>query len=112
MIILYKRFPSLHLSFTLFLKDIPAAPVPSVPDFTSDTLNFFWSPSTGPCLSHYNVNVTSIDKYTINTNDTSLSLNISWPFNDTEYSISVVAVDTGGRYMDPQGIRRFISDCK
>ena len=99
---------------TIFLprrKDIPAAPVPNDPNFTSDTLGFSWSPSTSPCLSHYSVNVTSIE-YTLNTNDTSLSLDIPRPFNDTEYSISVVAVDTGGRYMDPVGERTFVADGK
>ena len=37
-------------------------------------------------------------------------LPIPTPFNDTEYSISVVAVDTGGRYREPQGIEKFIAD--
>ena len=32
--------------------------------------------------------------------------------NDTEYSVSVVAVDTGGRYMDPVGERTFVADGK
>ena len=75
-----------------------------------DRLNFSWSPSTSTCLSHYNVNVTSIE-YTINNNDTSLSLPIP-STNDTKYSISVVAIDTGGRYMDPVGKKTFVADGK
>ena len=81
--------------------------VASNPNF----LTFSWSSSSNStCFSHYSVNVTSID-YTINTTDTSLSLTIQ-PMNGTEYSISVAAVDTGGRYMNPQGIERYIADGK
>ncbi|XP_019861824.1 PREDICTED: uncharacterized protein LOC105315447 [Amphimedon queenslandica] len=88
--------------------DIPSAPIPGNIKFYSDRLNFSWSPSTSPCLSHYNVNVTSIE-YTINTTDTSLSLPVP-STNDTQYSISVVAVDTGGRYMNPVGEETFVAD--
>ena len=94
----------------LILTAIPAAPVPNDPNFASDTLTFSWSPSTSTCLSHYNVNVTSIG-YTINTTNTSLSLPVT-STNDTEYSISVVAVDTGGRYMDPVNERTYVADGK
>ena len=74
-------------------------------------LTFSWSStSTSICFSHYSVNVTSID-YTISTTDTNLTLPIS-SLNDTEYSISVVTVDTGGRYMNPQGVERYIVDGK
>uniref|UniRef100_A0A1X7TGK6 Fibronectin type-III domain-containing protein n=1 Tax=Amphimedon queenslandica TaxID=400682 RepID=A0A1X7TGK6_AMPQE len=88
---------------------IAAAPVSNDIKFTSDTLIFSWTPqSTSPCLSHYSVNVTSIE-YTINTTNTSLSLPVH-STNDTEYSINVVAVDTGGRYMDPTSKITFIAD--
>ena len=86
------------------------APVPNELMTEPNYFTFSWSPSTSPCVSHYNVNVTSIE-YTINTNDTSLSLPIP-STNDTEYSISVVAVDTGGRYMDPVDKRTFVPDGK
>ena len=93
---------------------IPVAPVPNdivfIPS-NSHFLTFSWSSSSNStCFSHYSVNVTSIE-YTINTTDTSLTLPIS-STNDTEYSISVVTVDTGGRYMNPQGIERYIVDGK
>ena len=96
----------------LFLiSDVLAAPVFNDIKFTSDTLIFSWTPqSTSTCLSHYNVNVTSIE-YTINTTNTSLILPVP-STNDTEYSISVVAVDTGGRYMDPTDEKMFIADGK
>ena len=94
--------------FVAFLTDIPSDISGNI-TFYSNRLDFSWSLSNSTCLSHYNVNVTSIE-YTINTTDTSLSLLIPLP-NDTQYSISVVAVDTGGRYMDPQVIR-FIPDGK
>uniref|UniRef100_A0A1X7TJD9 Fibronectin type-III domain-containing protein n=1 Tax=Amphimedon queenslandica TaxID=400682 RepID=A0A1X7TJD9_AMPQE len=92
----YKPGPPVNC--TILIAGVPSAPVPNNPNFTSDALTFSWSPSTSPCLSHYSVNVTSIE-YTINTTDTSLSLPVP-STNDTEYSISVVAVDTGGRYSD------------
>ena len=92
---------------------IPAAPVPNdivfVPS-NSHFLTFSWSPSNSTCFSHYSVNVTSIG-YTISTTDTNLSLPVP-STNDTEYSISVAAVDTGGRYMNPQGMKRYIVDGK
>ena len=59
---------------------------------------------------YYNVNVTSID-YTINTTDTSLTLPVP-SLNDTEYSISVAAVDTGGRYVNPHNITKFVLNGK
>ena len=94
----------------ILISDVLAAPVSDI-KFTSDTLIFSWTPqSTSPCLSHYSVNVTSIE-YTINTTDTSLSLPVP-STNDTEYSISVVAVDTAGRYMDPTNKITFIVDGK
>ena len=74
-------------------------------------LTFSWSLSTSTCFSRYNVNVTSIDSYTINTTNTNLSLPIP-SLNDTEYSISVAAVDTGGRYMNPQGMKKYIANGK
>ena len=92
-------------------------PAPAIPmnnlTFTRNSLTFSWSSSSSStCFSHYSVNVTSIDNYnTFSTTDTSLTLPIS-SLNDTEYSISVAAVDTGGRYMDPQGVRTFIADGK
>ena len=93
---------------------IPAAPVPNDIVFVASNphfLIFSWSSSSNStCFSHYSVNVTSID-YTISTNNTDLSLPIP-STNGTEYSISVVAVDTGGRYMNPQGIKRYIADGK
>ena len=90
------------------MTDIPAAPIPGSITFYSDRLNFSWSPSNSTCLSHYSVNVTGIE-YTINTTDTSLSLPVP-STNDTKYSISVVAVDTGGRYMGPVDEKTFIAD--
>uniref|UniRef100_A0A1X7TZH4 Fibronectin type-III domain-containing protein n=1 Tax=Amphimedon queenslandica TaxID=400682 RepID=A0A1X7TZH4_AMPQE len=94
---------------SIIIADVLAAPVSSDIKFTSDTLVFSWTPqSTSPCLSHYSVNVTSIE-YTINTTNTSLSLPVHLT-NDTEYSISVVAVDTAGRYMDPTSKIIFIAD--
>ncbi|XP_019853649.1 PREDICTED: uncharacterized protein LOC109582983 [Amphimedon queenslandica] len=39
------------------------------------------------------------------TNDTSLVIPISESFNDTEYSVSVGAVDTGGRYNSSEVMR-------
>uniref|UniRef100_A0A1X7UKY6 Fibronectin type-III domain-containing protein n=1 Tax=Amphimedon queenslandica TaxID=400682 RepID=A0A1X7UKY6_AMPQE len=98
-------YTSISSPLTFSPKGIPDAPVPNDPNFTSDTLTFSWSPSNSTCVSHYNVNVTSID-YTISTNDTSLSLPVP-STNDTEYSISVVAVDTGGRYMNPMDEKSF-----
>uniref|UniRef100_A0A1X7TZR8 Fibronectin type-III domain-containing protein n=1 Tax=Amphimedon queenslandica TaxID=400682 RepID=A0A1X7TZR8_AMPQE len=96
-------------SCSIIIADVLAAPVSSDIKFTSDTLVFSWTPqSTSPCLSHYSVNVTSIE-YTINTTNTSLNLPVPL-INNTEYSISVVAVDTGGRYMDPTDIKTFIAD--
>ena len=92
--------------------DIPAAPIPGNITFTATDLTFPWSSSNSTCFSHYSVNVTSIDSYTISTTNTDLSLPISAPFNDTEYSISVVTVDTGGRYVNPQGMKRYIVDGK
>ena len=90
---------------------VPTAPVNFSLYFTPDNLTFSWSSSSSSaCFSHYSVNVTSID-YTISTNNTNLSLPIR-PMNGTEYSISVVTVDTGGRYMNPQGIKRYIADGK
>ena len=92
---------------------VPAAPALPINNltFTRNSLTFSWSSSSSStCVSHYSVNVTSID-YTINTTDTSLTLPIP-SLNDTEYSISVAAVDTGGRYVNPQGVRTFIADCK
>ena len=74
-------------------------------------LTFSWSLSTSTCFSCYNVNVTSIDSYTINTTNTNLSLPIP-SLNDTEYSISVVTVDTGGRYMNPQRMKKYIANGK
>ena len=96
--------------------DIPAAPVPNDIVFVASNphfLTFSWSStSSSACFSHYSVNVTSTNSYnTISTTDTSLTLPIP-SLNDTEYSISVVAVDTGGRYMNPQGIERYIADGK
>uniref|UniRef100_A0A1X7UK33 Fibronectin type-III domain-containing protein n=1 Tax=Amphimedon queenslandica TaxID=400682 RepID=A0A1X7UK33_AMPQE len=93
---------------SIVIANIPSAPIPSSITFYSDSLTFPWSPSNSSCLSHYNVNVTSIE-YTISTNDTSLSLPVP-STNDTEHSISVVAVDTGGRYMDPVDQRTFVAD--
>ena len=88
--------------------DIPAAPIPNSITFTTLDLTFMWNTtSNSTCFSHYSVNVTSID-YTINTTDTSLTLPIS-STNDTEYSISVVTVDTGGRYREPQNEIPFVA---
>ncbi|XP_019853645.1 PREDICTED: uncharacterized protein LOC105313226 [Amphimedon queenslandica] len=98
------------MNCSIVIADIPVAPIPGSITFYSDRLHFSWSPSTSPCVSHYNVNVTSIE-CTINTTDTSLSLPVP-STNDTEYYISVVAVDTGGRYMDPVGERTFVADGK
>uniref|UniRef100_A0A1X7U0L9 Fibronectin type-III domain-containing protein n=1 Tax=Amphimedon queenslandica TaxID=400682 RepID=A0A1X7U0L9_AMPQE len=96
-------------SCSIIIADVLAAPVFNDIKFTSDTLIFSWTPqSTSPCLSHYSVNITSIE-YTINTTNTSLSLPVH-STNDTEYSISVVAVDTAGRYMDPTDKKTFIAD--
>ena len=95
----------------ILISDVLAAPVSNDIKFTSDTLIFSWTTqSTSPCLSHYSVNVTSIE-YTINTTDTSLSLPVH-SNNNTEYSINVVAVDTAGRYMDPVDERTFIANGK
>uniref|UniRef100_A0A1X7TIM3 SRCR domain-containing protein n=1 Tax=Amphimedon queenslandica TaxID=400682 RepID=A0A1X7TIM3_AMPQE len=77
----------------ILIAGIPASAANNNLTFTLTNVIFSSSPSTSPCVSHYNVNVTSIE-YTINTNDTSLSLPVP-STNDTEYSISVVAVDTG-----------------
>ena len=90
---------------------VPTAPVNFSLYFTPDNLTLSWSPSNSTCISHYSVNVSSISNYTISTIDTSLSLP-TLSLNDTEYSISVVTVDTGGRYMNPQGVRTFIADGK
>ena len=93
--------------------DIPAAPIPNSITFTTLDLTFSWSSSsTSTCFSHYSVNVTSIE-YTISTTDTNLSLPVSpAPFNNTEYSISVVTVDTGGRYREPLEEITFVASGK
>ena len=93
--------------------DTPAAPALPINNltFTNNALTFSWSSSSNSiCFSHYSVNVTSIE-YTISTTNTSLTLPIP-SLNDTEHSISVVTVDTGGRNMNPQGIRKFIANGK
>ncbi|XP_019853664.1 PREDICTED: flocculation protein FLO11-like [Amphimedon queenslandica] len=92
----------------ILIEGILPAPIPNELMIDLNSFTFSWSPSTSPCLSHYNVNVTSIE-YTISTTDTSLSLPVP-STNDTEYSISVVAVDTGGRYMSSKEMRKFIPD--
>ena len=91
---------------------IPVAPVMTNFDFIkSTTVNFSWSSSSNStCFSHYSVNVTSIG-YTISTNNTNLTLPIP-SLNDTEYSISVAAVDTGGRYVNPHNITKFVLNGK
>ena len=96
------------------LSDIPAAPIPGNVSFTPTDLTFSWtSSSNSACFLHYSVNVTDdTSSIVFTTTDTNLSLPISAPFNDTEYSISVAAVDTGGRYMNPQGMERYIADGK
>ena len=102
----------LDTDYIISLLDVPGAPVPNDIDFTTTNLTFSWSSSSNStCFSHYSVSVNSIENYTISTTDTSLSLPIP-STNDTEYSISVAAVDTGGRYMNPQGIKRYIADGK
>ena len=96
--------------------DIPPYPVPN--DITyivsSSALNFSWAASTSNCLSHYNVTVTSVSTsvtYNISTSNTELLLPLPAP-NNTEYSISVAAVDTGDRFMEPQESKTFIPDGK
>ena len=93
--------------------DIPAAPIPNSITFTTLDLTFSWSSSsTSTCFSHYSVNITSTNSYnTINTTDTSLTLPIP-SLNDTEYSISVVTVDTGGRYREPLEEITFVASGK
>ena len=95
------------------LSDIPAAPNPGNISFTATDLTFSWSSSSSSaCFSHYSVNVTDGTSVTVHTTtNTYLSLPIP-SLNDTEYSISVAAVDTGGRYMNPQGMKRYIADGK
>ena len=103
----------LDTDYIISLLDVPGAPVPNDIDFTTTNLTFSWSSSSNStCFSHYSVSVNSINSYnTISTTNTSLTLPI-FSLNDTEYSISVVTVDTGGRYMNPQGVRTFIVNGK
>ena len=97
--------------------DIPPYPAPN--DITyivsSSALNFSWAASTSNCLSHYNVTVTSVSStsvtYNTTASDTELLLPLPAP-NNTEYSISVAAVDTGGRFMEPQEAKTFRPDGK
>ena len=87
-------------------------PVSGSVTFTSTDLTFSWSSSSNSaCVSHYSVNVTSIDSYTISTTDTSLILPIP-SLNDTEYSISVAAVTFVGRSVEGDDDRTFIADGK
>ena len=97
----------------IYITAIPAAPTLPINNlnFTNTELTFLWNTtSNSTCFSHYSVNVTSIND-TISTTDTNLTLPVP-STNDTEYSISVVTVDTGGRYMNPQGVRTFIANGK
>ena len=93
--------------------DILPAPVPNELTANLNYFTFSWTPqSTSPCFSSYIVFVnSSVSNVTYTTTNTSQDLPTQ-PFNDTEYSVSVVAVDTGGRYMEPQGIETFIPDGK
>uniref|UniRef100_A0A1X7SJI2 Fibronectin type-III domain-containing protein n=1 Tax=Amphimedon queenslandica TaxID=400682 RepID=A0A1X7SJI2_AMPQE len=87
------------------------APVPDQLTANSNYFSFSWTPqSASPCLSSYLVFVnSSVSNVTYTTTDTSLSLPVP-STNDTEHSISVVAVDTGGRYMNSLGMRIFTPD--
>ena len=89
------------------------APVPNELSVDPDYFSFSWTPQlTSPCLSSYIVFVnSSVSNVTYTTTDTSLSLPVP-STNDTEYSISVVAVDTGGRYMDPPSVIKFTPNGK
>ncbi|XP_019863753.1 PREDICTED: uncharacterized protein LOC109592858, partial [Amphimedon queenslandica] len=83
-------------------------PVPNQLLIYSNYFNVSWIPqSNSHCFSSYIVSITSsASNVTYVTTDTSLSLPVP-STNDTEYSISVVAVDTGGRYMDPLNVIKF-----
>ena len=85
-------------------------PVSGSVSFTPTNLTFSWSSLNNTCVSHYSVNVTSID-YTISTTNTSLTLPIP-SLNDTEYSISVAAVTFVGRSVEGDDDRTFIADGK
>ena len=103
------------LVYEFLFSGIPAAPIPGNFTFTDNALTFSWSSSSNSvCFSNYSVNVTDGISFIVHTTtNTNLSLPIPpASFNDTEYSISVVTVDTGGRYMNPQGMERYIADGK
>ena len=89
------------------------APVSNELIINPNYFNFSWTPQlTSPCFSSYIVFVnSSVSNVTYTTTDTSVELPTQ-PFNDTEYFISVAAVDTGGRYMSSQGMRLFTPDGK
>ena len=93
--------------------DIPAAPSPGNITFSTLDLTFSWSSSSNSdCFSHYSINVTDGTSVTvITTTETSLTLPIP-STNDTEYSISVVTVDTGGRYREPLEEITFVASGK
>ncbi|XP_019851614.1 PREDICTED: uncharacterized protein LOC105312632 [Amphimedon queenslandica] len=91
---------------SIVIPDILPAPVANPLTFGSTHFTFSWSPSTGQCFTNYTVSITSsVSNVTYVTNDTSLVIPISKSFNDTEYSVSIGAVDTGGRYMSSAVIR-------
>ena len=89
----------------LFILDVLPGIVPNISAINPDNYTISWPPSTSPCLSNYTVNIIStvsdISYGNIPATDTNFVVDISGPLNDTVYSISVAAVDTGGRYMDP-----------
>ena len=94
----------------IFVGILPA-PAPNELSVDPNYFHFSWTPqSTSPCLSNYIVFVnSSVSNVTYTTTDTSLSLPVP-STNGTEYSIGVVAVDIGGRYMNSVGMRMFTPD--
>uniref|UniRef100_A0A1X7ULN7 Fibronectin type-III domain-containing protein n=1 Tax=Amphimedon queenslandica TaxID=400682 RepID=A0A1X7ULN7_AMPQE len=95
-----------RVNCSIVIPDILPAPVANPLTFGSTHFTFSWSPSTGQCFSNYAVSITSsVSNVTYMTNDTSLVIPISESFNDTEYSVSVGAVDTGGRYNSSEVMR-------
>ena len=89
---------------------------PNISAITPDNYTISWPPSTNRCIVSYTVFINSAVGNTSYENipaNTGLVVDISPPFNDTVYTISVAAVDTVGRqYRDPGDEIMLITDGK